>query len=105
MTPVLEDNQISMNIESWSGRGKKQIIQLPSSGHLRYDRFKQNLKCNNFTNSILVALSDNVEGNISSSLIHLCHYSAEYFKDEFVSAAGDSGLTFPGSLSTMKLQV
>ena len=28
MTRVLEDNEISMNIESWSGRGKKQIIQI-----------------------------------------------------------------------------
>ena len=102
VTHVLEDNHISMNIESWGGREKKQIIQIPSSGHLRYDRFKQNLKCNNFINSMLVALFDNVEGNISSSLINLCHYIAEYYEDEFVSAAGYLGLTFSGSMSAIE---
>ena len=70
------------------------IIQIPFSGHLRYDRLKQNLKYNNFSNSILEALSDNIEGNIPSSLINVCHYIAEHYEDEFVSAAGDSGLTF-----------
>ena len=45
---------------------------------------------------MLVALSDNIEGNILSSLINLCHYIAEYYEDKFVSTAGDSGLTFSG---------
>ena len=45
---------------------------------------------------MLVVLSDNIEGEISSILINLCHYIAEYYKDKFVSAAGDSGLTFSG---------
>ena len=49
---------------------KKQIIQILSSGQLRYDRFKQNLKCNNFIKLLLEALSDNFEGNIASSLIN-----------------------------------
>ena len=65
-----------MNIESWGGRGNKQILKIPSYGHLRYDRFKQNVKCNNSINSILEALSDNDEGNNLSSLINLCHYIA-----------------------------
>ena len=102
VTRFFEDNQISMNIEIWGYREKKQIMHIPSSDHLRYDRFKQNLKCNDFINSILVALFDNVEGNISSSLINLCHYIAEYYEDEFVLAAGDSGLTFSGSMSTIE---
>ena len=51
---------------------------------------------------MLVALSNNVEGNISSSLINSCHYIAEYYKDKFVSAAGDSGWTFYGSMSTIE---
>ena len=80
--------------------GKK--IQILSSSHLRCDRFKQNLKFNNFIKSILEALSDNVERNISSSLINLCHYIDEYYEDEFVSAAGDSCLTFSGSISTIE---
>ena len=51
---------------------------------------------------MLEALSDNVERNISSILINLCHYIAEYYEDEFVSATGDSGLTFSGSISTIE---
>ena len=33
-----------MNLEKWGGRGKKELIQIPSVGHLKYDRFKQNIK-------------------------------------------------------------
>ena len=51
---------------------------------------------------MIVALSDNIEGKISSSLINLCHYIAEYYEDEFVSAAGDSGLTLSSSLSAIE---
>ena len=40
------------------------MTQVPSSSHLRYDRIKHNFKCNNFINSMLEVLSDNVEGNI-----------------------------------------
>ena len=43
---------------------------------------------------MLKVLSDNVEWNISSSLINLCHYIAECYEDEFVSATEDLGLTF-----------
>ena len=52
--------------------------------------------------SILAALSDNIEGNISSSMINLFPYLADCCEDEFVSAAGDSGLTFSGSISTIE---
>ena len=41
----------------------------------------QNSKCNDFIKSMLEALSDNVEGNISSSLINLCHYITAYYED------------------------
>ena len=54
---------------------------------------------------MLVALSDNVEGNILSGLINLCHYIAEYYEDEFVSAAGDSGLNFSGSISAINTAI
>ena len=54
---------------------------------------------------MLVALFDNVEGNFSSSLITLYHYIAEYYEDEFVSVAGDSGLTFLVQCLLLKLQV
>ena len=39
---------------------------------------------------------------MSSSLINVCHYIAEYYEDEFVSAASDSGLTFSGSMSDIE---
>ena len=81
---------------------ENKLIKISSSGYLRHDRFKQNLKSNNFIYSMLEELSDNVEGNISSNLINLCHYIAEYYEDEFVWAAGDSGLTFSGSISTIE---
>ena len=51
---------------------------------------------------MLVALSDNVEGNISSSLINLCHCITEYYEDEFVPTADDSGWTFSGSMSAIE---
>ena len=81
---------------------KNKIIQISSSGHLRCDRFKQNLKGDNFIKSMFEVLSNNVEENISSSLINVCHYIAEYYEDEFVSAASDSGLTFSGSMSDIE---
>ena len=39
MTCVLEDNEIEMDNECWGGRGNRKLIKIPSSGHLRYDRF------------------------------------------------------------------
>ena len=44
LTCVLEGNEIEMDIECWSGRGIRKLIKIPSSGHLRYDRFKRNFK-------------------------------------------------------------
>ena len=81
---------------------EKEIIKIPSSGHLRYDRFKQSLKDNNFISLMLETLCNNLNGNISSSLINVCHYIAEFYEDEFVFAAVDSGLTFSGSMSTIR---
>ena len=43
----LEDNVIEMDIVCWCGRGKKST-NIPSSVHLRYVRFEQNLKSNNY---------------------------------------------------------
>ena len=40
---------------------EQKIIKIQSSGHLRYDRFKQNLKCNNFIHSMIEALYNNIE--------------------------------------------
>ena len=36
---VLTDNNTSLNLEKWSGRGNKELIQISSIGHLKYDRF------------------------------------------------------------------
>ena len=89
LTCVLEDNEIEMNIKCWGGRVNKKLIKIPSSGHLRYDWFKQNFKSDNFIQSMLKSLSNNVDGNMSSSLINVCHYMAECYEDEFVPAAED----------------
>ena len=45
---VLKDNIITINLEKWGGRGNKELAQVPFVGHLKYDRFKQNVKQNNF---------------------------------------------------------
>ena len=55
---VLTDNNISMNLEKWGGRGEKELIQIPSVGQLKYNRYKQNVKQDgliekNFKNFIL----------------------------------------------------
>ena len=51
---------------------------------------------------MLKLLYDNAVGNITSSLINLFHYIAEYYEDEFVSVAEVSGLTLSGSMSYIK---
>ena len=52
---------------------------------------------NNFIAKTLKALSCNIDDNYHpSSTIHLCRYLADNYEDEFISAAGDSGLTFSG---------
>ena len=45
-------------------------------------------------NKNLEALSNNVEGTSSSSLINLCHYIAKNRKERTISATGDCGITF-----------
>ena len=85
----------------WSG--KKELIQIPSVGYLKYDRFKQNVKQNNFIEKTLKALSCNIDDNYHpSSTINLCRYLAENYEEEFISAAGDSGLTFSGQMSAVE---
>ena len=92
---MLIDNKINVNLEIWGGRGKIELIQIPSVGHLKYDRFKQNVKQNNFIEQTLKALSCNIDDNYHpSSTINLCRYLAENYEDEFIAACGDSGLTF-----------
>ena len=61
LTCVLKDNEIEMDIECWGGRGNRKVIKISSSSHLRYDRFKQNFKSDNFIQSMLKVLSDNVD--------------------------------------------
>ena len=79
------------------------VIEIPSVGHLKYDRFKQNNKQNNYNEKTLKALSCNIDDNYHpSSTIHLCRYLAENYEEEFISAAGDSGLTFSGQMSAVE---
>ena len=42
----------------------KQLIKIPALGHLRYDRFKHNLKGDNLIQSMLKSLPDNNDGII-----------------------------------------
>ena len=78
------------------------LIKVPSSVHLRYNRFRQNFKSNNYIHHILEGLCDNNEGNVSSSLINLCHYIAECHEEEFLLATGDSSLNFSGQISAIE---
>ena len=55
--------------------------------------------------SMLEVLFDNVEGTISSNLINVCNYIAEHYKDKFIPAGGDSGLTFLVNYLLLKLLV
>ena len=41
------DTNITLNLEKWGGRGNKELIEILSVGHLKYDRFKQNVKQKN----------------------------------------------------------
>ena len=41
------NNNNNINLEKWGSRGKKSI-QIPSVGHLKNDRFNQNIKQDNF---------------------------------------------------------
>ena len=101
---VLIDNNINMNLEKWDGLGKKEFIQIPFVGHLKYDRFKQNVKQDNFIEHTLKALSCNSDNNYHpSSTINLCRYLAKNYEDEFITAAGDSGLTFSGQMSAVEI--
>ena len=73
------------------------MIQIPSVGHLKYESFKQKFKQDNFTEQTLKALSCNGDNNFHpSSTIYLCRYLAENYEDEFITAAGDSSLSFSG---------
>ena len=92
-----------MNLEKWDGLGKKEFIQIPFVGHLKYDRFKQNVKQDNFIEHTLKALSCNSDNNYHpSSTIILCRYLAENYEDDFIAAVGDSGLTFSGQMSDVE---
>ena len=71
------------------------MVQIPSVSHLKYDRFKQNIKPDNFMEKNLEALSPSInDSHYSSSIIILCCYLTETYEEGFISTAGDSGLTF-----------
>ena len=81
---------------------EKGLIQISSAGHLKYDRFKQNVKQDNFIEQTLKASYCNSDNNYHlSSTTHLCRYLAENYEDEFITAAVDSGLTFSGQMSAV----
>ena len=92
-----------MNVEKQDGHGSKELIQIPSFGHLKYDRFKHNIKQHNFIEHTLEALSCNSGDNYyPSRTINLCRYLVENYKDEFITAAGDCGLIFSGQVSSVE---
>ena len=57
------------------------------------------MKDNNFITLTLEALSNNVNGNISSSLLN---YMAEFYEEEYTSTTGDSGLIVSGFMSAIE---
>ena len=95
---VVKDNGIKIDIECMNGRGKRELIKIPSVWYLLYDRFKHSILKVNFILQILEVLSSNVEETLSSSLIRLFHYVAEHSDDRFISVAGDSSLMFSGHI-------
>ena len=79
------------------------MIQIPPVGHLNYDRFKQNVKQNNFIENTLKAISCDIDYNYHpSSTMNLCRYLADNYEDKFIAAAGDSGLTLSDQKSTVE---
>ena len=102
---VLIDNNINMNLKKWGGRGKRELNEIPSVGHLKYDRFKQNVIKDNFTDQTLKTLSCNSDNSYHpSSTIRLCRYLVENYEDDFKAATGDSGLTFSGQMSAVETE-
>ena len=88
---VLKDNDTNMHLEKWGGRGKKELIQIPSVGHLKYDRFKHNVNQEHFIEQKFEAIfSNSGDSYLCSSITNLCRCLAETYEDEFISAAGDS---------------
>ena len=69
---VLKDNDTNMHLEKWGGRGKKELIQIPSVGHLKYDRFKHNVKQGNIIELTLETITYNSNDSYySSSIINI----------------------------------
>ena len=56
---VIKDDNTQMNVESWNGRGNKDLVTIPFVGYLSYDKFKENYKKSNFVNQSLDALPIN----------------------------------------------
>ena len=52
---------------------------------------------------MLKAFTLNTECTISSSIIKLYRYISETYENEFVSAAGDSGLVFSGQMIVIEI--
>ena len=81
------------------GRGRKELIHISSVDHLKYNRFKQNVKHTKFIEKTLESLSCNSDNNYyPSSTINLGRYPEENYEDELTAAAGDFGLTFSGQI-------
>ena len=71
------------------------MIKIPSVGHLKYVRFKPNIKRETFIEHTLEILFCNSDDNYHPSrTINLCRSLVENYEDEFITATGDSGLTF-----------
>ena len=80
-----------MHLEGGGGRRKEYLIQISSVGHLKYDRFKHNVKQEHFIEQNFEAIfSNSGDSYLCSSIINLCCCLAETYEDEFISAAGDS---------------
>ena len=47
-------------------------------------------------------LSNNFEETLSSSLINVYHYIAEYYEDGFIPATSYSGLTFSSKITVIE---
>ena len=82
---------------------KKELIQIPSVEHLKYYRFEQNVKQDNFIEHTLKVLSCNSDNNNHPSpTINVYRYLGQNYEDECISTTGDSDLTFSGQISAVE---
>ena len=90
---VFKDNNTQLNVESWSGRGNKFLVEILPLDHWGM------INSNKIAKVLILWIKCRYSfkwyfKKISSSVKKLCHYLADNFGDEFTSAVSDVDLIF-----------